>query len=46
VSLDDIAAENLSSADTAVVRALRARKATLGPAIGAVVFIKERIFLF
>jgi len=45
VSLNNISAEDLASANTAVVRALRGREASLGPAIRSIVKAEEGVFL-
>jgi len=45
VSLDDVTLDNLASADTAVVRALRSRETVLGPAVGTVVHIEKGVLL-
>jgi hypothetical protein len=45
VGLDDVAAVDLASADTTVVRSLGAGEAALGPAVGAVVHVEEGILL-
>ena len=45
VSLDEITSVDLSSADTAVVRALGTGETTLGPAVRLVVHVKERVLL-
>lgn len=45
VGVDDVAAEDLAGADTAVVGALGPGEAVLGPAIGPAVDVEERVLL-
>lgn len=45
VSLDDVTAEDLAGADTAVVWALGSRETVLGPAIWPTELVKEGVFL-
>lgn len=45
VSLDDVAAEDLARADTAVVRTLGTGEAALGPAIGPAVDVEQGVLL-
>lgn len=45
MSFDDVAAVNLTSTDGAVVWSLRAREATLGPAIRPSIRAKKGVFL-
>lgn len=45
VSIDDIAAEDLAGADTAVVWALGGRETVLGPAIRPALEVEECVFL-
>lgn len=45
MSFDDVSAVNLTSTDSAIVWSLRAREATLGPAIRPSIRAKKGIFL-
>ena len=43
--LDNVAAEDLASAHTAVVGTLGSREAVLGPAVGPAKLVEQRVFL-
>jgi hypothetical protein len=45
VSLDDVTAEDLAGADTAVVRALGSRETVLGPSIGPALEVEKSVLL-
>ena len=45
MAVDDVALNNLSGADTAVVRALGSRETVGGPSVGAVGEIEEGVLL-
>lgn len=45
VSLDEITGENATSTGTTVVRTLRTGETTLGPTVGTVIHVKERVLL-